>query len=203
VAGLIRAPSALSPWSNLDGAIARSRVVLRLMVEHGFHHARTRAGGPGRPRGHPAVPAAGRGARGYAKEYLRQQFRNHFGGDHPPEWQVHTTFLPAIQDAAEQAVEAGLRRTGHPDPRGRACRLDPRTGHVLALVGGRDYRTSPFNRATRSRRQPGSAFKPFVYATALEERLLARVGDLGLNQVTFSGSRSGAPTTRRQPRPRN
>jgi len=104
---------------------------------------------------------------GYAKDYLRQQFRNEFGGDNPPDWQVHTTFLPALQDAAERAVAAGLDRLRRPGLEAALVAIDPSSGDILALVGGADYARSTYNRAVRSRRQPGSAFKPLVYAAAL------------------------------------
>jgi penicillin-binding protein 1A len=110
----------------------------------------------------------------WAKDFLRQQFRNEFGGDHPPDWQVHTSFVPAIQDAAERAVSsgvAGLSRTPRTTQPLEAAlvAIDPATGDILAMVGGSNYLRSSYNRATRSRRQPGSAFKPFVYAAALEK----------------------------------
>src|SRR6266542_4296040 len=120
VAGLIRSPSALSPWSNLDGAVARSRVVL----------ARMRAEG-----------------------YITAQDER------------------AARQAPEQALAQGLRRLRIPGLQAALVALDPETGDILALVGGSDFASAPFNRAVRSRRQPGSAFKPFVYAAALERGL--------------------------------
>ncbi|HET7695998.1 MAG TPA: PBP1A family penicillin-binding protein [Vicinamibacterales bacterium] len=167
IAGLIRAPSALSPWSNLDGALDRSRVVLQRMREEGFiTAAQERAAAQVRPRIRP-YPGATEAQFGYAKEFLRQQFRDRFGGDHPPDWQVRTTFVPELQEAAERAVENGLRRFGNQELQAALVAIDPATGDVLALVGGRDFRQSQFNRAWRSRRQPGSAFKPFLFAAAL------------------------------------
>jgi penicillin-binding protein 1A len=167
IAGLIRAPSALSPWSNLDGALDRSRVVLQRMREEGFITAeQERAAAQVRPRIRP-YPGASEAQFGYAKEFLRQQFRDRFGGDHPPDWQVRTTFVPELQEAAERAVENGLRRFGNRELQAALVAVDPGTGDVLALVGGRDFRLSQFNRAWRSRRQPGSAFKPFLFAAAL------------------------------------
>ena len=167
IAGLIRAPSALSPWTNLDGALDRSRVVLQRMREEGFiSAAQERAAVQVRPRIR-AYPGATEAQFGYAKEFLRQQFRDRFGGDHPPDWQVRTTFVPELQEAAERAVENGLRRFGNRDLQAALVAIDPATGNVLALVGGRDFRLSQFNRAWRSRRQPGSAFKPFLFAAAL------------------------------------
>jgi penicillin-binding protein 1A len=167
VAGLIRAPSALSPWSNYEGALERSRIVLARMRDEGFitaeQEAQARAA---RPRVQPYRQARDVRA-AWAKEYLRQQFRREFGGDHPPDWRVQTTFDTGLQDAAERAVAAGLRRLNRKGLEAALVALDPRTGNVLAMVGGADYRQSTFNRAVRARRQPGSAFKPFLFAAAL------------------------------------
>lgn len=116
-----------------------------------------------------------------------------FGGDHPPDWRVQTTFVAALQDAAEAAVEKGLRRTGKPALQAALVAIDPATGNILALVGGRDYQRSAFNRASRSRRQPGSAFKPFVFAAALE-RGMSPVSTLtGLNQIAPQGPDEWTP----------
>ena len=181
IAGLIQAPSALSPWSNLAGARRRSEIVLTRMHAQGYiseEELRTARAARLRIRPHPGIADA-RG--GYAKEYLRQQFRQQFGGDHPPDWQVHTTVVPAVQEAAERAVAEGLRRLGKRDLQAALVALDPATGDLLAIVGGRDYRTTPFNRAARSRRQPGSAFKPFVFASALSRGFspVSTIGGLG------------------------
>lgn len=171
IAGLARAPATLSPWSNYDGAVARSHVVLTRMRETGFITAdqeRTakRTALRVRPYRQPND-----GQAGYAKEFLRQRFRDTFGGDHPPDWRVETTFVATLQRAGERAVNEGLRRFRSSDLQAALVAIDPATGDVLALVGGRDYQRSPFNRASRSRRQPGSAFKPFVFAAALENGL--------------------------------
>jgi penicillin-binding protein 1A len=167
IAGLIQAPSALSPWSNYDGAVQRSHVVLQRMREVGFiTPAQERAADGTHPRIRP-FPGATEAHAGYAKEFLRQQFRDRFGGDHPPDWEVQTTFVPALQDAAERAVENGLRRYGKSDLQAALVAIDPSNGDILAMVGGRDFRQSQFNRAWRSKRQPGSAFKPFLFAAAL------------------------------------
>jgi 1A family penicillin-binding protein len=168
LAGLPRAPSALSPWTNLEGARERSHVVLRRMREEGFITGeQQRAAEKARIKIRP-YPGAADPRHGYAKEYLRQQFRDTFGGDHPPDWEVRTTFVPALQDAAEVAVSNGLRRFRDRDLQAALVAVDPETGDILAMVGGRDFRQSQFNRAARSRRQPGSAFKPFLYAAALD-----------------------------------
>ena len=193
VAGLTRAPSALSPWSNLEGAIERSHVVLRRMREQGFitpeqEEAARRARIAVRP-----YPGAVDPRGGYAKEHLRQQFRDRFGGDHPPDWEVRTTFVPELQEAAEQAVSEVMRRFGDRELQAALVAIDPETGDVLAVVGGRDFRQSQFNRATRSRRQPGSAFKPFLFAAALEHGYSPLTVLDGLANIRPQGPEEWAP----------
>lgn len=195
IAGLARAPSALSPWSNLDGALERSHVVLRRMREEGFISAGQEATAKAARLRIRPYPGAADPRGGYAKEYLRQQFRDRFGGDHPPDWEVRTTFVPELQGMAERAVADGLRRFGQPQLQAALVAIDPRTGDILALVGGRDFRQSQFNRAVRSRRQPGSAFKPLLYAAALEH---------GFSPVTIlDGLASMAPQGPEEWSPRN
>ena len=193
IAGLARSPAGLSPWTNLDGAVARSHVVLTRMREEGFitagqeetaKHTRVRI----RPYPGSTDPRAG-----YAKEFLRQRFRDEFGGDHPPEWEVRTTFVQELQAAAEKAVGDGLRRLGRPELQAALVAIDPKTGDILALVGGRDFRQSQFNRAARSRRQPGSAFKPLLYAAALEQGLSPVSVLEGLATIAPQGPEEWAP----------
>jgi 1A family penicillin-binding protein len=193
IAGLARAPSALSPWSNLPGAIERSHVVLLRMREEGFiTAAQEREARRTSIRIRP-YPGATDPRAGYAKEYLRQQFRDRFGGDHPPDWEVRTTFIPELQDAAERAVADGLRRFGDSALQAALVAIDPRTGDVLAIVGGRDFRQSQFNRATRSRRQPGSAFKPIAFAAALERGYTPVSVIDGLQNIQPQGPEEWAP----------
>jgi penicillin-binding protein 1A len=193
LAGLIRAPSALSPWSNLDGAIERSHVVLQRMREERFiTPEQERAASQARIRIRP-FPGATEAHAGYAKEFLRQQFRDRFGGDHPPDWQVKTTFSPELQDAAERAVEEGLRRFGDARLQAALVAIDPGTGDIVAMVGGRDFRQSQFNRAWRSRRQPGSAFKPILYAVALSRGYSPVTVLQGLSSIEPQGPNEWAP----------
>jgi 1A family penicillin-binding protein len=183
LAGVIRAPASYSPWNQFEHARARSFIVLRRMREEGkITTAQEQAARRERLRVRPASsPANGRHR--YAKEFLRQQFRDIVGNDNPPDWRVRTSFVPAIQDAAEAAVRDGLRRLGVPGLQAALVAMEPHTGNLLAIVGGSDFQTTPFNRATRGRRQPGSAFKPFVYAIALESGLSPVSTISGLQQV--------------------
>ena len=81
---------------------------------------------------------------------------------------MRTTFVPALQREAERAITQGLAKFRQAGLQAALVAIDPHTGDVLALVGGRDFRRTPFNRAVGAKRQPGSAFKPFLYAAALQ-----------------------------------
>jgi 1A family penicillin-binding protein len=193
IAGLARAPATFSPWNNLQEAIGRSHVVLARMRDEKFITEEQYRDARRAPLKVRPYRSENDGRHGYAKAYLRQRFRDEFGGDHPPDWRVDTTFVVALQDAAERAVENGLRSTGKPSLQAALVAIDPHTGNVLALVGGRDYQRSAFNRASRSRRQPGSAFKPFVFAAALE-RGMSPVSILtGLNRIAPQGPEEWTP----------
>ena len=183
IAGIIRAPASYSPWTHLDAARRRSFVVLqRMREEKKITPAQEQAARGERIQIQP-LSSVSSARQGYVKEFLRQQFRDIYGGDNPPDWKVHTTFVPEIQDAAEIAVRDGLRRIGQRDLQAALVAIDPQSGNLLAMVGGSDFSVTPFNRATRSKRQPGSAFKPFVYAAALESGLSPVSVITGLRQV--------------------
>ena len=186
IAGIIQAPATYSPWTHLDSARRRSFVVLQRMREEKKitpqQEQQARAEQI-RIRPQSAVSNA---RQGYAKEFLRQQFRDIYGGDNPPDWKVHTSFVPEVQDAAEAAVRNGLRQLGGGGLQAALVAIDPQTGNLLALVGGSDFSQTPYNRAVRSRRQPGSAFKPFVYSVALENGMSPVSTITGLKQVAIS-----------------
>src|SRR5687767_12117015 len=188
IAGIIRAPSTYSPWQHFDAARQRSFVVLQRMREEKKITAEQERQARAEQIRIQPPPAVTNARHGYAKEYLRQQFRNVFGGDNPPDWKVHTTFDPAMQDAAEAAVRDGLRRLRIPGLQAALVALDPATGNIYAMVGGSDYAATPYNRALKSRRQPGSAFKPFVYATALDRGLSPVTMVRGLQQVAIQAA---------------
>jgi penicillin-binding protein 1A len=121
------------------------------------------------------VLAAGTSTGKYFEEELRRQLVAQFGNDRVLRGglRVYSTYDPELQQAAEQAVRTRITQIAKTSRRARDLQgslvsIDAQTGDVLALVGGRDFEASSFNRATQARRQAGSAFKPIVYAAALE-----------------------------------
>jgi penicillin-binding protein 1A len=175
LATLTRAPTAFSPRRDLGAAQERADIVLRTMVETG---AITQAQAND-ARAHPAdvVDHTRTDARNFfldtaADEALRHV--NDTGDSATHDLVVHTTLLPAIQDAARRAVSRTLAARGRATHASEAAVVVMKTdGAVTALIGGRDYDASVFNRAVQARRQPGSAFKPFVYLAALENGISA------------------------------
>ena len=179
LAGLIRGPNLYSPIRHPQRARERRDLVLGLMraqgtlTESAYQRARRASLGVRRPT---APTRAGR----YFTDYVRQELTERLGrGARAPGLAVFTTADLTLQLAAEAAVRDGLARLERERPALRRggdplqaalVALDPRTGEILAMVGGRDYGASQFNRAAHARRQPGSAFKPVVALAALAGR---------------------------------
>jgi penicillin-binding protein 1A len=184
LAGLVKSPSTYAPTISSERAVARRNVVLQAMRDSG---AIDRATYEKARAERLELQDALRGEEAYGqyfKEEVRKQLVEKFG------WQrvyqgglrVHTTIDLDMQKLAEAEVQRGLdeiakrrarRAKKAPDTEAAPLQaalvaLDPATGEVRAMVGGRDFTQSHFNRAVQARRQPGSAFKPFVYAAAVE-----------------------------------
>jgi len=183
LAGLVKSPSTLAPTNDLQKATHRRNVVLQAMLDARmidrptWDRARKTA-----VTLHDAL--SGDGVRGaYYFEEVRRALVDRFDIDrvYSGGLRVYSTIDPAMQAAADEAVRASLAEvearqppskdgaSGQKEPLQAALiAIDPRTGYVRALVGGRNFAASPFDRAMQAHRQPGSAFKPFVYAAALE-----------------------------------
>lgn len=159
LAGLVKAPSRLAPSGNLKGAQDRQKVVIGTMVDAGFLTKGEAADiGPARLR---LAKAKALPTGTYFADWVLPQARD-MEGELTAERTVTTTLETKMQRAAERAVRnAGLRQSQIAIV---AMRPD---GRVVAMVGGKNYAQSPFNRATQARRQPGSTFKLFVYLAAL------------------------------------
>jgi 1A family penicillin-binding protein len=186
IAGIIRAPAAYSPWTHYDAARRRSFVVLQRMREEKKITPEQEQAARAEQIHIDPLSSVSNARQGYAKEFLRQQFRDIYGGDNPPDWKVHTSFVPELQDAAEAAVRDGLRQLGGKGLQAALVAMDPNSGNLLAMVGGSDFARTPYNRAVRSRRQPGSAFKPFVYSAALENGMSPVSTISGIKQVAVA-----------------
>jgi penicillin-binding protein 1A len=186
LAGLVKSPSVYAPTVNLERAKARRNVVLQAMLDENAIDRPTWKQATSAPV--TLQPKAGEPeASGlHFKEQVRLKLVELFGEERVYEGglRVYTTIAPAMQEAAEAEIARSLKeietRQAAARRKGRAATapedllqaalvaIDPKTGEVRAMVGGRDKKSSGFNRATQALRQPGSAFKPFVYATALE-----------------------------------
>jgi penicillin-binding protein 1A len=168
IVGLLKAPSRYSPIAN--PALARSRAsdVLDNLVEAGFTTREAANAAKALPLGGPASAPLLRSAR-YFTDWLADQLGGYIGYV-DRDLVVRTTLEPRLQRVAETALGEILDSDGAKVHAGQAAlvALAP-DGAVRAMVGGRDHAASPFNRATTAQRQPGSAFKAFVYLAALEK----------------------------------
>ena len=188
LATLPKSPVGYDPARFPDKAKARRDLILGLMAGQGL----ITAADADRARREPVVTAPNSGAAApsqYFVDAARQAAERAGVNVAAGGYRVYTTADPALQRAAVQALVEGTvnveqrKDFRHPSwasakgvgdlLEGAVVAIEPSTGDVKALVGGRDYALAPFNRATRAMRQPGSSFKPFVYAKALEDSLSA------------------------------
>jgi penicillin-binding protein 1A len=184
LAGLVKSPSAFAPTVSLERAVARRNLVLRAMLEAEMIDRAAYDEAVEQPVTLDDALRAGEGFGQYFKEEVRRFLVQRFGWERVYQGglRVYTTVDLEMQKAAETEVSRaiaeieqrqGKRRNAQDAEAGTPLEaalvaMDPRTGEVRAMTGGRDFEKSTFNRATQARRQPGSAFKPFVYAAALE-----------------------------------
>ncbi len=200
IAAMPRLPSRYSPLVNKPLARKRRDIVLKIMHRTGLitdtQYTQTRQA--------PIVlaPQSRRVGRApYFIDYIKAVLEKEIGSDtlYKGGLTIHTTLDFKLQQAAEEAVtnglvalEARMHRQGiaQPPPECALVALDVESGAILAMVGGRNYTQSPFNRATDARRQPGSAFKPLVYAYAVEQGFAQNMLLLDA-PVVFKGGQDG------------
>jgi penicillin-binding protein 1A len=216
LAGIIRAPTYFSPRKNLKGAVRQRDQVLARLVKLGKISEKEAASAKATPivlTKRPRLMLQ----ENYAMEAVRDELDTVLTEAQRDEggMKIYTTIDPALQRAAEQALEAQLRkieqRPGYAHPtraqfvalsdeektrtpylQGAVVVIDNASGAVRAIVGGRDFGESPLNRAREARRQIGSTFKPFVYATAFRRGLLPG-GSIDDGPIR-RGEIEGAPT---------
>jgi penicillin-binding protein 1A len=169
LAGLVQSPSRLAPSHNPDGAQRRARVVLADMARQKLISENAERAALAHPA--HAIKAAGASSVNYVADWVMDAV-NDLVGSFDQDIVVETSIDPALQNAAEHALADALALKGQRlgVGEGALVAMTP-DGVVRALVGGRNYADSQFNRAISAKRQPGSAFKPFVYLTALEHGL--------------------------------
>jgi penicillin-binding protein 1A len=174
LAGMVASPSGYDPLAHREAAGRRRALVLQRMVEQGFitEAQRQESLQTSLPTSKDIRPPVEDTRYPYFTSWVKQQVVDKLGGGQVGARRafeggltVQTTLDSRLQDAAEQAVEAWLPY--EEGPRASLVAIENRTGEVVAMVGGDDYATSPFNLATQGQRQPGSAFKPFILAQAL------------------------------------
>ena len=169
LAGLMKAPTKLAPNRNPSGAAERAAQVIAAMVQEGY--VTDAAGKAALAQPAHTVKEHGNGAVNYAADYVMDMLDDTIGAV-DEDIVVSTTISPAMEQAGERALDDGLARSGgkYGVSQGALVSLDI-DGGIKALIGGRDYADSQFDRAVSAKRQPGSSFKPFVYLSALEAGL--------------------------------
>jgi penicillin-binding protein 1A len=167
IAGLLKAPTRFSPARDREQAAKRAEQVLANMLDAGYINE-AQAKTAERQKAELAVAGRARPGNRYFADWVSEQLPS-FIDAQGRDLVVITTFDPRLQAMAEKAIIATLAKEGDKSEveQGALVALSP-DGAVRAMVGGRDYGDSQFNRATQALRQPGSAFKPFVYLAGLE-----------------------------------
>lgn len=191
LAGMIQSPNPYNPYRHPKRAVERRNQVLKAMQDAGFVDEAETTRAMAQPLGIDQRPAA---VDSFDAPYFVDLVRSQLGQRYDAQdlatqnLSIHTTLDLRLQGLGEQVlsnglarVEKSMRRKRSPEPlQGALIALEPRTGNVIALVGGRSYGDSQYNRATLARRQPGSVFKPFVYLAAFE----ATFDDASLPPIT-------------------
>jgi len=181
LAGIIPAPNRLTPLRYKDRAKARRDLVLDFMAEYRMIKPSERDEAKAKPVAVQPSAILNASDAPFFVDYVQGQVTDAFGDANlaTARYRVYTTLDSDLQEAAFQAVKEGIAdldkyfsEQEEPIPPGTVqaslIAVDPRNGHILAMIGGRDYGVSQYNRILQAKRQPGSIFKPFVYTAALE-----------------------------------
>jgi penicillin-binding protein 1B len=181
IAGIITAPNRFTPFRYNDRATTRRNLVLDQMTAYGMISAEECTAAKAKPLGVKSRAILNYSDAPYFVDYVQNMLLEKYGDSALglSKYKVYTTLDPDLQQAGYEAMQYGIQeldtyfsKRKQPIPPGTVqaslIALDPKNGQILAMIGGRNYGASQFNRITQSKRQPGSIFKPFVYAAALE-----------------------------------
>ncbi|HSE30308.1 MAG TPA: PBP1A family penicillin-binding protein [Pyrinomonadaceae bacterium] len=194
IAGMIQSPGRYSPERNPDASKMRRDLVIAAMKDEGLIDENTERTAYSQPVTIAPFEGNSNELAPYYVDLVERAMGNaHVNLDNYAEQsiRIQTTIDPDLQTAADNALRHQLELVGKNAKRGRPegaiVAIDPHTGNVLAMVGGRSYEESQLNRATDARRQPGSVFKPFVYAAALERGISPLTSFLDAPQTFQNG----------------
>jgi len=175
IAGMQKAPSMFSPFKNPEKALMRRQLVLKKMIENGFISREEYE--LANSESLPVKPHYRKFEAPYFVEFLRQQIESKYGNKiYTSGFRIYSTLDYSMQQIAEEAVRNGIgaiEKRVKSGVQAALIAIDPTNGQIKAMVGGTDFWETQFNRATMALRQPGSAFKPFVYMAALENEMSA------------------------------
>ncbi|GAA3410133.1 transglycosylase domain-containing protein [Paenibacillus hodogayensis] len=174
IAGVPKGPRYYSPYFNMDNAVERQQLILTEMANQGYITVQqAEAAKAEKLNIRPAEKKSAIVLAPYFRDYVRSVAINRLGIDEREfdegGIRVYTTLDLTMQRAAEDSVSRQLTGGDTGELQAALVAVDPRNGYVKAMVGGRDYGENQFNRAVSNSRQPGSAFKAFVYLTALQQ----------------------------------
>ncbi|AZN43529.1 transglycosylase domain-containing protein [Paenibacillus albus] len=178
LAGIPKGPKYYSPYMDMKNAKDRQRTILQTMADQGIiQQTDAEAAGSELLKFIPLGTSKASGSAPYFRDYVRYIAVDKLGIDERTLSEggvrIFTTLDPSAQRAAEEAVANGIPEDSQ--QQAALVSVDPRTGYIKAMVGGRNYKTNQYNRVFAKTRQPGSSFKPILYLTALQQGVLTPV----------------------------
>lgn len=188
LAGIPKGPTYYSPYNHWDNAKSRQRLILSILADLGSITDRQAEEAAAetlalKPRGETATGTLAP----YFRDYVRNQTAALLGMDGDElagtGLRIYTTLDPAVQTAAEEAVTEGMADSGELEV--ALVSVDPRTGHIKAMVGGKSYAANQYNHTLATTRQPGSSFKPIMYLAALSSKTMTGLSKFNSQPTLF------------------
>ncbi|MFD2614553.1 transglycosylase domain-containing protein [Paenibacillus gansuensis] len=188
LAGVPKGPKYYSPYLDLDNALSRQKTVLQSMVKYGYLTQSEAEAAAKEPLNFKPLSAPKPDAAPYFRDYVKQFAVTQLGIDEKlidgGGLKIYTSLDMKAQEVAEKAVAGQLQ--GTEELQAALISIDPRNGYIKAMVGGRDYDQNQYNRVFAGTRQPGSAFKAFLYLAALESKTFSPMTKFKSEPTTFT-----------------